>query len=217
MIAANPPPLPPQSFRLSSVNGRAPASPVDADFARKVRASRITLYFERLWPRLWLILGVSGLFLLVSLLNVWAHLPQPAHVALLAGFAVAALAAVIYAARVNYPGREEAVRRLERASGIPHRPASSYEDTITANAEDPRTSAIWQAHRARLAAAMARLRVGPPHPRTDRADPVALRALLLLGVVAVASLVGDSATDRSASPSASTRSPPSLLRGSTPG
>ncbi len=172
------------------------ASPVDAAFAHKVRASRITLYFERLWPRLWLILGVAGLFLLVSLLNVWAHLPQPAHVALLAGFAVAALAAVIYAARVNYPGREEAVRRLERASGIPHRPASSYEDTITANAEDPRTSAIWQAHRARLAAAMARLRVGPPHPRTDRADPVALRALLLLGVVAVASLVGDSAADR---------------------
>jgi uncharacterized protein (TIGR02302 family) len=172
------------------------ASPVDAAFARKVRASRITLYFERLWPRLWLILGVAGLFLLVSLLNVWAHLPQPAHIALLAGFAVAALAAVIYAARVNYPGREEAVRRLERASGIPHRPASSYEDTITANAEDPRTSAIWQAHRARLAAAMARLRVGPPHPRTDRADPVALRALLLLGVVAVASLVGDSAADR---------------------
>jgi uncharacterized protein (TIGR02302 family) len=172
------------------------ASPVDAAFARKVRASRITLYFERLWPRLWLILGVAGLFLLVSLLNVWAHLPQPAHIALLAGFSVAALAAAIYAARVNYPRREEAVRRLERASGIPHRPASSYEDTITANAEDPHTSAIWQAHRARLSAAMARLRVGPPHPRTDRADPVALRALLLLGVVAVASLVGDSAADR---------------------
>jgi uncharacterized protein (TIGR02302 family) len=172
------------------------ASPVDAAFARKVRASRITLYFERLWPRLWLILGVAGLFLLVSLLNVWTHLPQPAHIALLAGFAIAALAAVIYAACVNYPGRKEAVRRLERASGIPHRPASSYEDTITANAEDPRTSAIWQAHRARLAAAMARLRVGPPHPRTDLADPVALRALMLLGVVAVASLVGDSAADR---------------------
>src|SRR5438128_2661617 len=48
----------------------------------------------------------------------------------------------------------------------------------------------------RLAAAMTRLRVGPPHPRTDRTDPVALRALLLLGVVAVASLVGDSAADR---------------------
>ena len=78
------------------------------------------------------------------------------------------------------------MRRIERVSGIPHRPASSYEDTITANADDPRTTAIWQAHRARLAAALARLRVGKPHPRTDRADPIALRALLLLGVVAVA-------------------------------
>lgn len=173
-----------------------PLAPVDAAFARKVRFSRMTLYFERLWPRLWLILGIAGLFLFVSLLNVWVHLPQPAHIALLSGFGIAALAVVIYAARVNYPAREEAVRRLERASGIPHRPASSYEDTITANAEDPRTSAIWQAHRTRLAAALARLRVGPPHPRTDRADPVALRALLMLGVIAVASLVGDSAADR---------------------
>jgi uncharacterized protein (TIGR02302 family) len=172
------------------------APPTDAAFARKVRFSRMTLYFERLWPRLWLILGVAGLFLFVSLLNVWVRLPQPAHVAVLGGFALALLAAIIAAARVNYPRREEAVRRLETASGIPHRPASSYEDTITANAEDPRTNAIWQAHRARLAAALARLRVGPPHPRADRADPVALRALLMLAVVAVASLVGDSAADR---------------------
>jgi len=169
---------------------------VDAAFARKVRFSRMTLYFERLWPRLWLILGVAGLFLFVSLLNVWVHLPRPAHIALLGGFGLALLAAIISAARVNYPSRDEAVRRLENASGIPHRPASSYEDTVTANAEDPRTSAIWQAHRARLAAALARLRVGPPHPRADRADPVALRALLMLGVVAAASLVGDSGADR---------------------
>src|SRR5262249_20834203 len=124
------------------------ASPVDPAFARKVRFSRMTLYFERLWPRLWLILGVAGLFLFVSRPNRGAHRPPPAHIALLGGSIVALRAAIIYAARVNPPSREEAVRRLEKASGIPHRPASSYEDTITANAEDPRTSAIWQAHRA---------------------------------------------------------------------
>src|SRR5262249_31699972 len=91
---------------------------------------------------------------------------------------------------------EEGVRRLERVSGVPHRPASSYEDTITANADDPRTNAIWQAHRARLAALLGRLRVGPPQPRTDRVDPMALRALLILGVFAVTALVGDRAWDR---------------------
>jgi uncharacterized protein (TIGR02302 family) len=171
-------------------------SPLDAKFARKVAASRWALFFERLWPRLWLLLGVGGLFLLVSLLGVWPLLPEPVHLALLAAFTIAALAALVFAARVRFPAREEAVRRIERVSGVPHRPASSYEDTITANADDPRTNAIWQAHRARLAAAISRLRVGKPHPRTDRADPIALRALLILGVVAVAALVGDGASDR---------------------
>ena len=88
------------------------------------------------------------------------------------------------------------MRRIERVSGVPHRPASSYEDTVTANADDPRTAAIWQAHRTRLAAALSRLKVGPPHPRADRQDPVALRGLLVLGVVALLALVGDSTSDR---------------------
>jgi uncharacterized protein (TIGR02302 family) len=171
-------------------------SALDARFARKVSASRWALLFERLWPRLWLILGVAGLFILVSLLGLWPMLPRALHVLLLGAFALAGLAAVLYAARVPFPTHEEAVRRIERVSGIPHRPASSYEDTITANADDPRTSAIWRAHRARLAAALSRLRVGSPHPRADRADPIALRALLMLGVFAVAALVGDGAADR---------------------
>jgi len=171
-------------------------SALDAKFARKVAASRWALLFERLWPRLWLILGLAGLFLLASLLGLWPLLPQALHVLLLGAFAAAGLAAVLYAVRVPFPTHEEAVRRIERVSGVPHRPASSYEDTITANADDPRTSAIWRAHRARLAAALSRLRVGNPHPRADRADPIALRALLLLGVFAAAALVGDSASDR---------------------
>ena len=178
---------------------RDPPSGMDAKFARKVLASRWALLFERLWPRLWLILGLAGLFLLVSLLGLWQLLPNSVHAGVLAAFGVAALAALVYAARVSFPSRDEGIRRIERVSGVPHRPASSYEDTITANAADPRTSAIWQAHRARLAAMLARLRVGPPHPRTDRADPIALRAALLVGIVAVASLVGDAAYDRIAS------------------
>lgn len=171
-------------------------SPVDAKFARKVRASRWALLFERLWPRVWLILGLVGLFLLASLAGLWPLLSDPAHYVVLAAFAAAGIAALLYAVRVPFPTHEEAVRRIERVSGAPHRPASSYEDTVTANADDPRTAAIWQAHRARLAAALARLRVGPPHPRADRHDPVALRALLVLGVVALLALVGDSASDR---------------------
>ncbi len=169
---------------------------LDSKFARKVRISRWALWFERLWPRIWMILGLVGLFLLASLAGLWPLLSDPLHYVALAAFALAAVAAVGHAVRTPFPTREEAVRRIERVSGVPHRPASSYEDTVTANGDDPRTVAIWQAHRARLAAMLAKLRVGPPHPRADRQDPVALRALLVLGVVALLALVGDSASDR---------------------
>lgn len=175
---------------------QASRSPSSKAFKRKVRASKWALLFERLWPRLWLIIGIAGLFLLVSLLGVWAMLGNIAHIALLAAFGVAGLVALLFAARVRFPSHDEAVRRIERVSGIPHRPASSYEDTITANANDPRTKAIWHAHRERLANALSRLRVGKPHPRTDRDDPIALRALVMLSVIALTGLVGDSAADR---------------------
>lgn len=172
------------------------APTLDSKFARKVQASRWALLFERLWPRIWLVLGLIGLFLLVSLAGLWSLVSDPLHYILLGAFALAAVAAILYAIRTPFPGREEAVRRIERVSGVPHRPASSYEDTVTANADDPRTAAIWQAHRSRLAAALAKLRVGPPQPRTDRQDPIALRGLIVLGVVALLALVGDSASDR---------------------
>jgi uncharacterized protein (TIGR02302 family) len=170
--------------------------PLDAKFARKVRVSRWALVFERLWPRLWLIFGLAGVFLVVSLAGLWPMLSDPLHYVLLAAFALAGVAALLHAVRTPFPSHEEAVRRIERVSGVPHRPASSYEDTITANADDPRTAAIWQAHRTRLAAALSRLKVGPPHPRADRQDPIALRGLLILGVIALLALVGDSTSDR---------------------
>jgi hypothetical protein len=134
---------------------------------------------------------VAGLFLLV---RCWASALLRAVPGLLALFGVGGLGALLFAVRVPLH-HDRSVRRIERCP-VPHRPASSWEDTITANADDPRTTAIWQAHRARLAAALSRLRVGKPHPRADRADPIALRALVLLSVVAVAALVGDSASDR---------------------
>ena len=175
---------------------QASRSPGSKVFKRKVRASKWALLFERLWPRLWLIIGLAGLFLLVSLFGVWAMLGNIAHIALLAVFGAAGLAALLFAVRVRFPTHDEAVRRIERVSGIPHRPASSYEDTITANADDPHTKAIWQAHRVHLANVLSRLRVGKPHPRADRADPIALRALVMLSIIALAGLVGDSAADR---------------------
>jgi len=105
------------------------------------------------------------------------------------------LAWLIFAARIRWPSRDDAIRRIEAVSGIPHRPATSYEDSLTASAEDPTTQAIWAAHRQRMADLIKRLRPGRPSPRTHRFDPLALRALAVLGVVLGVALAGRAGLD----------------------
>ncbi len=165
-------------------------------FERKVLLSKLALLFERLWPRIWLLLGIAGLFILVSLVGLWPRLPELPHKIVLGLFGLAAAAGVIALTRVRWPTRAEAIRRVESVSGVRHRPASSYEDTLSQDGGDARTAALWAVHRRRLAEALARLRVGTPTPRTDRHDPLALRALLLLTVLVLTVVVGDSAADR---------------------
>ncbi len=165
-------------------------------FARKVRLGTWALFFERLWPRLWVLLGLGALLALLSLAGVFLSLSTSAHALVMGLFALAAVAALVYAARAPWPTREEAIRRIERRSGVAHRPATSYEDTLTAFADNPDTKVLWQAHRQRLARAIQRLKVGSPSPRADRVDPFAVRALAVLLLVPAAGLATGSLYDR---------------------
>jgi uncharacterized protein (TIGR02302 family) len=168
-------------------------------FDRKVRLSTLALFFERLWPRLWLLIGLGLIFAVLSFLGLWPYLDGTVHKIVLAVFALAGVTAILYAARIPWPTRDEAIRRIERYSEVPHRPATSYEDTLSSGTTSAATNALWQAHRERLARALARLRVGPPSPRADRFDPWALRALALLLLIPAALLVTGSLGDRLAS------------------
>ena len=168
----------------------------EAAFARKVHLSKWALLFEQVWPRAWLLLGLAGLFIAVSLAGLWPRLPELPHKIVLGLFGLAFAAALIVLLSVRWPTRQQAIRRVESISGIRHRPASSYEDNLSHGAEDARTAALWKVHRQRLAEMLSRLRVGVPAPRTDRHDPFALRALLLLAVFVLTIIVGDSAADR---------------------
>ncbi|MEZ0301987.1 MAG: DUF4175 domain-containing protein, partial [Hyphomicrobiaceae bacterium] len=179
-----------------SAGQRVPATAIERVFERKIRLSKWALLFEQLWPRAWIVLGLAGLFIGASLAGLWPRLPELPHKIVLGLFGLAFAGALVALARVRWPSREQAIRRVEAISGIKHRPASSYEDTLTLGTGDARTEALWRVHRARLAAMLQKLRVGPPSPRTDRYDPFALRGLLLLGVFVLLVAVGDSASDR---------------------
>ena len=95
-------------------------------------------------------------------------------------FGIALVLSLVPLIRIRWPDRAEALRRLEAAAGLPHRPATSYHDTLAGQAQSPATTRIWTAHRERMSRLFSRLKAGWPHPRVDRWDPFALRALLLL-------------------------------------
>lgn len=153
-----------------------------------LRLSRAALFWESLWPALWPLGSVTGLFLALALMDVLAGLDGWLHLAVLAGFGAAALAALAWAARrVRLPRHEAARRRLERDSGFQHRPLQALEDRLATPGSDPEAQALWQAHRRRLAAQLRQLRVAPPAAGWARVDGYALRAvvglLLVVGLV----------------------------------
>jgi uncharacterized protein (TIGR02302 family) len=174
---------------------RPPASP--EGLTRRLRLARAALLWERAWPALWPGLGVIGLFLALALFDLPARLPGPGHAALLLVFAVVLGVALFRAlAQFRLPDREAARRRIETASGLEHRPLAALNDRLASGAGDPETAALWQAHRARMAAAAQRLRVGPPAAGLLRRDPYALRAVLALALLIGAVDAGGDWSDR---------------------
>lgn len=157
--------------------------------AEALRQAKFAIAWERAWPHLARFLTVAGLFLVASWAGLWLMLPFVARLAGTALFALAALAALSPLVRFRWPSREEGLSRLDRVAGIRHRPATTLSDTLTN--QDPFALALWQAQRERTLASIKRIHAGLPRPRVSLHDPWALRALVLVLLVATYVAAGD--------------------------
>ncbi|HEX3937275.1 MAG TPA: TIGR02302 family protein [Xanthobacteraceae bacterium] len=152
--------------------------------AAAVRRARWTILWERLWPVLATLLTAVGLFLALSWLGLWLWLPPLARAIGLLGFAVATVAALVPLGLLRMPLLSEGLSRLDRGSGLRHRPATAIADALAVTVKDPYSLALWNAHVARASVAAGALTPGAPSPRVAGRDPYALRALVLLACVA---------------------------------
>lgn len=179
----------------------------------RLRLARAAIFWERLWPVLWPAVGIAGLFVALSLLDLWSYFPGWPHILGLGLFGAGLLYALGRARHsFRWPSRGDARRRLELSSGLGHRPLAGLEDRLSDEANaDPATRAIWFLHRARMLAALQRLRVGMPRPQLLRQDPWGLRAALLLLLVLGFAVANDDAARRlveAVRPDLSGRPPP---------
>jgi uncharacterized protein (TIGR02302 family) len=154
-----------------------------------LRRAEYAIAWERSWPHLARLLTVAGLFLVVSWAGLWLVLPFMARAAGLGLFVVLALAALFPLVWFRWPSRQEALGRLDRGTGIRHRPATALTDTLAT--QDPVALALWQAQRERTLASIKRIRAGLPSPRLSIHDPWALRALIVVMMVAAYIAAGD--------------------------
>lgn len=157
----------------------------------RLAQAHAALLWERLGPALWAPLSVLGAFLALALLNLLILLPGWLHaLALLALAAAFLLSLVVGVRRFRAPAEDEARRRLERDSGLDHRPLHTLRDRPAGN--DPMAQALWRLHQERARAAMRSLRVAWPGTEVPSHDRYALRALVILAlVVAGAAAWGD--------------------------
>ncbi|MFZ5739392.1 MAG: TIGR02302 family protein [Pseudomonadota bacterium] len=156
---------------------------------KAIGRAKLAIAWERAWPHLARLFSVVGLFLALSWAGLWLALPFSGRIVGLALFAALALAALVPAIRFRWPSRDDALARLDRNTGLKHRPATALGDTLASN--DPVARALWQAQRDRTLATIRGLRPGLPSPRLPIHDPWALRALVAILLVATFIAAGE--------------------------
>lgn len=164
--------------------GRPELDPRSLRFAR---LARVILWTEAIALAFWPALTLIGAFATIALFDVPHALPGFVHLALLVVFGgVLAWSVRSGFGRFRRPTDAAALRRLERDSGLSHRPFAALADQPASDAGPPET-ALWRMHRERRRAEVRELHLTLPRPGLPVRDPWALRLgvliALLLGIV----------------------------------
>jgi len=173
-----------EAISPDQASGRFGSEPSRSPLTRALTRARWALFWERLWPALATLATALGLFLAVSWLGLWLWLPPLARAVGLVIFAALTIAAAVPFFFLRMPGAPDGLRRLDRASGLVHRPATAMADALALPARDPHALALWNAHVERARRAAASLKAGRPSPRVAWRDPYALRGLVLIACIA---------------------------------
>ena len=162
----------------------------------KIAFARAILFWERLWPACLPAIFCIGAFVSLTLFGLFELMPGWLHLMLLAAFFIALGWSLRPVFALRWPDRNDGLRRLEASAKLPHRPASSYSDTLSAPAGDKPAQTLWRVHKERLRAQIAALQTGWPQANLPKHDPFAIRAAVVIVVTVAATWAGPDAIDR---------------------
>jgi uncharacterized protein (TIGR02302 family) len=170
-----------------SPHGERAANPRLERLAAKARA---ILLFERAWRIVLPPLVVLGIFACVSWSGLWLDAPHWARGLGVLALVLGLVVALLPLREFRLPSRKEALDRIDHVSGFASHPASVIDDRLGNGTSDPATRALWNLHRRRAEQAVALLRAGAPSPRMVDLDRYALRAAVLVALIATGFVAG---------------------------
>lgn len=152
-------------------------------FERAVWRARVFGLLERAWARAAMPAGgTAGLFLTASWMGLWTVATPSLRMAGVALFAAALTAAARPLLGLRLPTRSEAIDRLDAKTGIPHRPAATY-DSIPVAGSSPEAAGLYEAQRRRIESRVGAFTAGAPQSDLVYRDPYALRLCLLIATI----------------------------------
>ena len=147
-----------------------------------LRITLTGLWAERIARAFWPLWTVAIAAVAVAAMGVQDNLPLEAAWFGLVAVAVGLIWAAIYGFRTFHkPTRTEALVRLD--ARLPGQPIAALRDAQAIGGTDPASIAVWNAHRARMAARAAGAKPVEPDLRLASRDKYALRYVALTGLV----------------------------------
>lgn len=178
---------------MSASESQKPWSYEGALFWR-ARQTWCALFIERLAPLMVPVLLVPVVFVALAWLGLFEKLEAPFRAALGLLAATIALWLATRLRVLRWPTRDEVNRRLDASRPESHRPLETLADTNAL--DDPVAAALWREHRLRAEKASLALQAGGADPGLRRQDPLALRILAVLALIAGAFVAGQEREER---------------------
>ncbi len=152
-----------------------------ARLSRRLALARLALVWEDAAERAWRGVSLIALFLGLVLLGLWTWLPPVLHVLCLLAFAVLVPLVLWRDFRGHaWPRDSDVLRRVEKKSGLDHRPLAALDDEFAGDRADGASRALFELHRRRMAERLRRVKAGWPRSDVVSSDRLALRFLALL-------------------------------------
>ena len=147
-----------------------------------LRLTLAGLWAERVARAFWPLWTVAIAAIAVAAMGVQDNLPLEAAWFALVATVIALIWTAIYGIRnFHKPTRTEALVRLD--ARMPGQPIAALRDAQAVGGTDPASIAVWNAHRARMAARAAGAKAVEPDLRLASRDRYALRYVALTGLV----------------------------------